>query len=249
VRHHMKVAGMLRVDHVMGLFRLYCVPEGRPATDGVYLRYPADELLAIITLESNRACCAVTGEDLGTVPEGVRPAMAHHGLFHLHVGQWFFPHHTGERPTPAPAAAVASLNTHDTATFAGWWRGSDIDDKRALKLIDDAQERGERHDREQQKTALLAFAGAHVEQDTLTEVERAMVAATTDLAVGPAEIVLVALDDLVLDPSAHNVPGTVTERPNWQRRVQSWAESLDPERATPAAAAAINALVAARPTS
>jgi 4-alpha-glucanotransferase len=249
VRHHMKVAGMLRIDHVMGLFRLYCVPAGRPATDGVYLRYRADELLAIITLESNRACCAVAGEDLGTVPEGVRPAMERHGLFHLHVGQWFFPQHTGEKPTPSPASAVASLNTHDTATFAGWWRGSDIEDKRDLKLIDDAQERGERHERERQKTALLAFADAHVERDTLTEVERAMVAATTDLALGPAEILLVALDDLVLDPISHNVPGTVHERPNWQRRVQGWAESLDPERAQPAAAAAITALVAARPTS
>ncbi len=249
VRHHMKVAGMLRIDHVMGLFRLYCVPAGRPATDGVYLRYPHEELLAIVTLESTRACCAIAGEDLGTVPDGVRPAMERHGMFHLHVGQWSFPQHVGEKPTPSPASAVASLNTHDTATFAGWWRGSDIEDKRDLKLIDDAHERGERHEREQQKIALLAFADAHVERDTLTEVERAMVATTTELALGPAEVLLVALDDLVLDPVPHNVPGTVHERPNWQRRVQGWADSLDPERAQPAAAAAITALVAARPRS
>jgi len=111
---------------------------------------------------------------------------------------------------------------------------------------------------------MLAFADARIEQDTLTEVERAMVAATTDLAVGPAEIVLVTLDDLVLDPIPHNVPGTLPagqgpaanesvtrakERPNWLRRVQSWNTSLDPERAQPAAAAAIAALVAARPSS
>ena len=249
VRHHMKVAGMLRIDHVMGLFRLYCVPDGRPATDGVYLRYQPDELLAIITLESSRACCAVAGEDLGTVPEGVRPAMTRHGMFRLHVGQWSFPHQVGQAPAASPAEAVASLNTHDTATFAGWWRGSDIDDKRDLKLIDEAQQRAERHERDRQKTAILAFAQAAIEKDTLTEVERAMVACTTDLALGPAEIVLVALDDLVLDPVPHNVPGTITERPNWQRRVQGWADSLDPERAQPAAAAAIHALVAARPSS
>jgi 4-alpha-glucanotransferase len=249
VRHHMKVAGMLRIDHVMGLFRLYCVPEGRPATDGVYLRYQPEELLAIVTLESSRAGCAVAGEDLGTVPEHVRPTMTRHGMFRLHVGQWSFPHRAGDAPTPSPAEAVASLNTHDTATFAGWWRGADIDDKRGLGLINDANERAERHERDRQKTALLAFADAHVEKDMLTEVERAMVATTTDLAIGPAEIVLVALDDLVLDPIPHNVPGTVTERPNWQRRVQSWAESLDPERAQPAAAAALTALIAARPSS
>jgi 4-alpha-glucanotransferase len=247
LRHHMKVAGMLRIDHVMGLFRLYCVPEGRPATDGVYLRYQAEELLAIVTLESSRACCAVAGEDLGTVPEGVRPAMTRHGMYRLHVGQWAFPHHVGGAPIPSPAEAVASLNTHDTATFGGWWRGTDIDDKRDLGLVDASQEHAERVEREGQKTALLAFADARIQADTLTEVERAMVATTTDLAIGPAEIVLVALDDLVLDPVPHNVPGTVHERPNWQRRVQSWSEMLDPERAPPAAAAALTALAAARP--
>ena len=246
VRHHMRVAGMLRIDHVMGLFRLYCVPSGRPATDGVYLRYPADELLAIVTLESARARCAVAGEDLGTVPPHVRPAMHQHGLFRLHVGQWAFPNKIGDAPERAPAESVASLNTHDTATFAGWWRGADIDDKRDLKLIDDAQAQTERAERDRQRQALIAFARTPPGEDHLTEVERAMVAATEDLAVGPAEVVLVALDDLVLDPVPHNVPGTTKERPNWQRRVQGWADSLDESRATPAAAAAITGVCTAR---
>jgi 4-alpha-glucanotransferase len=245
VRHHARVAGMLRIDHVMGLFRLYCVPHGRPATDGVYLRYHADELLAIVTLESARARCAVAGEDLGTVPPQVRPAMTAHGLYRLHVGQWHFPGHPGAAPLAAPAESVASLNTHDTATFAGWWRGADIDDKRDLGLIDAAQDDAERQERARQKEALLVFAGAST-GDHLTEVERAMVAATTDLAVGPAEVVLVALDDLALDPMPHNVPGTVTERPNWQRRVQGWAVALDETRAAPPASATISAIVAAR---
>lgn len=246
VRHHMSVAGMLRIDHVMGLFRLYCVPQGRPATDGVYVRYQWEELMAIIVLESSRAKCAVAGEDLGTVPEQVRPAMTRHGLYRLHVGQWFFPREAGGRPQPSPAEAVASLNTHDTPTFGGWWRGADIDDKRDLELIDDAQQHAEHLEREREKTALLAFAGAKLEGELLTEVEQAMVAVTRDLAVSPAEIVLVALDDLVLDPVPHNVPGTVHERPNWQRRVQGWQESLDPERGTTAAMAAIAAVCAAR---
>jgi 4-alpha-glucanotransferase len=246
VRHHMSIAGMLRIDHVMGLFRLYCVPQGRPATDGVYIRYPWEELMAIITLESSRGKCAVAGEDLGTVPDQVRPAMARHGLYRLHVGQWFFPREAGGHPTRSPSEAVASLNTHDTATFAGWWRGTDIDDKRDLDLIDSPQQHAEHVEREREKTALLAFAGAKLEGELLTEVEQAMIAVTADLAVGPAEIVLVSLDDLVLDPVPHNVPGTVTQRPNWQRRVQGWADSLDPERGSPAAAAAIAAVCAAR---
>jgi 4-alpha-glucanotransferase len=230
----------------MGLFRLYCVPSGMPATQGVYLRYPHDELLAVLALESNRARCALVGEDLGTVPEQVRPAMTRHGLFRLHVGQWFFPSSPGEQPEPSPAEAIASLNTHDMATFAGWWRGADIDDRRDLGLIDDAHELEERRQRDAQRTALLAFAQPGVGGDDLTEVERAMVAATADLAAGPAEVVLVALDDLVLDPAPHNVPGTTTQRPNWQRRVEGWSDALDDERASPAAAAAIAAVIAAR---
>ena len=246
VQHHMKVAGMLRIDHVMGLFRLYCVPQGRPATDGVYIRYPADELLAILTLESQRARCALVGEDLGTVPAQVRPAMARHGLFRLHVGQWFLPERVGERPGVSPPESVASLNTHDTATFAGWWRGADIDDRRDLELVTAEQDAAERVERDAARAAVIAFAGPGGEHETLTDVERAMVAATIDLATGPAEVVLVALDDLALEPFPHNVPGTTTQRPNWQRRVDRWADALDPDRASPAAAATIAGVAAAR---
>ena len=249
IQHHMQVAGMLRIDHVMGLFRLYCVPQGRPATDGVYIQYNAEELLAILTLESHRARCALVGEDLGTVPAQVRPAMARHGMFRLHVGQWFLPERVGERPGPSPAASVASLNTHDTATFAGWWRGADIDDRHDLDLVTAEQEATERTLRETARAALLAFATAEGRRgtpDALTDVERAMVAATADLAHGAAEVVLVALDDLALEPFPHNVPGTTTQRPNWQRRVDRWSEALDAERASPAAAAAIEAVTSAR---
>ena len=256
VRHHTSVAGMLRIDHVMGLFRLYCIPSGRPATDGVYIKYQPDELLAILALESSRARCALAGEDLGTVPPAVRPAMTAHGMFRLHVGQWAFPAEPGERPPPAFPEAVASHNTHDTPTFAGWWRGADIDDKLDLGLITDDQALDERAERERTRGALLAFAGAELAGDPLTEVERVMVALTTDLALGPAEVMLVSLDDLALDPVPHNVPGTVPApcgvaaavRPNWQRRVEGWASALDERHASPAAAAAITAVTAARPT-
>ena len=247
VQHHMRVSTMLRIDHVMGMFRLYCVPKGRPATDGVYVRYHAEELLAILALESQRAKCALVGEDLGTVPPHVRPAMARHGLFRLHVGQWHLPSKIGNAPVPSPPESIASLNTHDMPTFAGWWRGADIDDRRDLELITAQQEAGERVERDRQRAALLAFAATKPASDTLTEVERAMVAATTDLALGPAEVVLVALDDLALDPFPHNVPGTVAQRPNWQRRVERWADALDENTAAPAAAAAMAALTAARP--
>jgi 4-alpha-glucanotransferase len=227
----------------MGLFRLYCIPEGRPSKDGVYLRYQPDELLAILTLESQRAKCALVGEDLGTVPAYVRPAMARHGLFRLHVGQWSLPEKLGDAPIPSPLESIASLNTHDTATFAGWWAGADIDDRRSLGLITDAQDALERVERERSRAAVRAVVG---DGFAGTDAERAMLGATADLAAGPAEVMLVALDDLVLDPVPHNVPGTTAERPNWQRRVRDWETALDPERASPLAAATIAAVAAAR---
>ena len=248
VRHHMRVSGMLRIDHVMGLFRLYCVPEGRPATDGVYLTYPAEDLLAILTLESRRANCAVCGEDLGTVPPQVRPAMERHGLYRLHVGQWSFPRQVGEPSEPAPEGSIASLNTHDTPTFAGWWSGTDIVDKLELELIDEHDAHDERVERAAMKEAVLAMAPELGDARALADVERALIGTTAELAAGPAEVVLVSLDDLALEPVPHNVPGTTSERPNWQRRVVQWAEALDEATASPAAAGTIAAVVAARRT-
>ena len=96
---HMRHARMLRIDHVMGLYRLYCVPRGMAATDGVYIRYRADELYALVTLESHRHQCAVAGEDLGTVPPEVRPALARHGIARLYVGQFNMPATAAEAMT------------------------------------------------------------------------------------------------------------------------------------------------------
>ncbi len=129
VRAHMRHAGMLRIDHVMGLHRLYWVPSELSATEGLYVRYPADELYAILLIESQRQECVLVGEDLGTVPDSVRPAMDSAGIHGLYVGQFS----TEWRPEqqflglqkPA-ASAVASLDTHDTATFAGWFDTTDL---------------------------------------------------------------------------------------------------------------------------
>jgi 4-alpha-glucanotransferase len=121
VRAHMEHADMLRVDHVMGLHRLFWIPPRGSAADGVYVRYPADELYAILLIESQRQRCAVAGEDLGTVPDGVRPMMAERGLHSLFVAQfaWGFQDGRPALRSPGPGQ-VASLDTHDTPTFASF---------------------------------------------------------------------------------------------------------------------------------
>ncbi len=124
-RHGMRYASMLRIDHIMGLHRQFWIPRGAAVADGVYVRYPADELYAILNLESMRAHCELIGENLGIVPEVVNAAMRQHGLRGLHVLQL-------TPDAPVPKDSVASLNTHDTATFAGYAAETGRDPKRAL---------------------------------------------------------------------------------------------------------------------
>ena len=238
---------MLRIDHVMGLFRLYCVPEGRPANDGVYLRYRADELLAILALESRargarssarisapcRIRCAPrwrgTACSASTSASGaVRAIAANH-------------------PARRPLEPIPRLNTHDTPTFAGWWSGADIDDGRELELIDAQDATKSASSRETRERGARDGARREGEGEALADVERASSATMAELATGPAEVVFVALDNLALEPVPHNVPGTTTSAPTGIA-ASRWAEALDDATASPAAAGTIAAVVAARRT-
>jgi 4-alpha-glucanotransferase len=224
IRHHMRHAGLLRVDHVMGLHRLFWIPEGVDTRDGVYVHYPAGEMYAILSLESHRHDCAVVGEDLGTVPDYVRPSMVHHGLSRLYVAQFSLPR--GEAGStniePPPAQSVASLNTHDLPTFQGYWQGRDIDDFRALGIIDDDEAASDHAAREATCKATLRclIARGLLAPEQADDVEAVMRALLCYLAAGDAEMVLVNLEDLWLETAPHNVPGTLDERPNWRRKLR-----------------------------
>jgi 4-alpha-glucanotransferase len=245
VRHHMRHAAMLRVDHVMGLHRLYWVPRGRPATDGAYVRYAADEAWAILCLESHRQRCEVIGEDLGTVPPSVPAAMAAHGVRGLHVRQFALPARLGAASGAIPAACVASLGTHDTPTFAGCAAGDDLVILAELGLLSPAQRTAAATAR---ATSLRAVAAELRAQgwlrpdDDPADPGALMRALHCQLAASPARDVLITLEDLWLERAPQNVPGTGPERPNWRRPLA---------RALPAIAAALDEvaeLVALRPT-
>ena len=218
IRHHVRHAGMLRIDHVMGLHRLYWVPAGMRATEGLYVRYAHEELYAILCLESHRHRCAMVGEDLGTVPPEVPPAMRRHNLAGLHVAQFSLPGALGLPLGAAHADQVASLNTHDTPTWAGWWHGLDIGDKLDLGLIDAAQADRERAERVTARRAVLAAVGIqHADPDGDDACAVALLAVTRALAAGDAGCVLATLEDAWLERRPQNVPGTAHERPNWRR--------------------------------
>jgi 4-alpha-glucanotransferase len=225
LRHHMQCAGILRIDHVMGLHRAFWVPDGFSASDGVYVHYRAPEFYAILNLESQRHQVQIVGENLGTVPDYVNQAMVRHNIHGMHVAQF------GVHPEPArsldetPPRVVASLNTHDTATFMGFWEGLDIDDRMNLGLLNEVQAENERRSRAAQRQAL----GQFLRSLGLIDGEAAAAVLNgwlTYLAGQDEEFLLINLEDLWLEPAPQNVPGTWRERPNWQRKSRHSLEEI-----------------------
>ena len=218
IRHHLRRADMLRLDHVMSLQRLYWIPRGHPATEGVYVRYPLDELVAVMTIESARHRTVVIGEDLGTVSRQMRAAMRQHALQRMYVVQY---EASADRDPPlgaVPADVVASLNTHDMPPFAAFWAGLDIDDQRDLGLLDAQQETEARTARARLRRRLAE--ALDLPPDDPADAAPALRALLLHLAGSAARFVLVNLEDLWLEKKPQNVPGTSTERPNWRRRAR-----------------------------
>jgi 4-alpha-glucanotransferase len=230
VRHHMAHAAMLRIDHVMGMHRAFWVPQGFSAADGLYVHYRAEEFYAVLNLESHRHQVEIVGENLGTVPDYVNQALLRHNVLGMHVGQFGVGVDPERALEAAPAHTVASLNTHDTATFMGFWNGSEIDDRLALGLIDAEQAEQEQHYRAAQRDALWAFLRERGLVDGELEPHAALKGWLAFLAGGAAEFLLVNLEDLWLEEKPQNVPGTWEEHPNWKRETRF---DLDEIRAMP----------------
>lgn len=216
---------LLRIDHVMSLHRLYWIPTGMPATEGVYVRYPAEELYALVSLESHRHGVAIVGEDLGTVPPTVRETMSSHGLYRMYVGQFEVRDEPEPPLSPVASDVVASLNTHDTPTFAGFWRMQDLVLRREMGLLEEGELSRERHHRQLLKARIVDFLKrtGRLEQEEEGQILRAWLA---HLAGSPARLLLINLEDLWLEIEPQNVPGTWQERPNWRRKNRFLLEDL-----------------------
>jgi 4-alpha-glucanotransferase len=215
IRAALRHAGGLRIDHVMGLFRLFWVPRGLTPHDGAYVRYPADDLLGIVALESQRARAIVVGEDLGTVEPGVRERLAAHAVLSYRV-VWFEP----EPPSRYPELALAAVNTHDLPTVAGLWTGADFD---AQAAIGRAPHRG---GFDEMRDRLRGLTGAADDAPVAEVVERVH----RRLAEAPSRIVTATLDDALAVVERPNMPGTVDEWPNWSIALPEPLEAI--ERAT-----------------
>jgi len=226
LRHHLRHTGLLRIDHLMSLERLWWIPDGFGATEGVYVRYPADELMAIVAIEAERADAVVVGENLGTVTDDINAAMERWGMLGMYELQ-FEPgaaRHTGRLPRPG-RHTVAGLHTHDMPTFAGWWGSGDLEVSSELGLLDDDAVAAARAVRGEERDALARALSADLDREVPVDAAAVGAAALEWLGRTDAAIVLADLEDLWLEEAPQNVPGTTAdERPNWQRRL---ARTLD----------------------
>ena len=200
IRAVLRHAGGLRIDHVMGLFRLWWVPQDQKAKDGAYVRYHAEDLLAIIAIESQRAGAIVVGEDLGTVEPGVREQLADHNILSYRL-LWF----EDIPPSQYPEKALAAVTTHDLPTLAGVWTGRDLDMQRGLGLNPD-ESANEQFREKIRHTSNL---------DTDADVTLAITSTFEQLAQAPSAIVMASMEAATVTHERPNMPAAGGKYPNW----------------------------------
>lgn len=229
LRNNFRSGGAIRLDHVMAFFRLFWIPRGRPASEGTYVQYPFEDLLAIVALESVRSKTLVIGEDLGTVPDWVRDQLAKARVLSYRVF-YFERGADGAMKSPGdyPVQSLAVATTHDLPTLTGFWSGEDLRVREGLgAFADDVARRRTWEERQRDKAGILsALKRESLLPNGVTEDLATAPAMTTDLrqaihiylARTPSCIVLANLEDGLGELSQTNLPGTVDSHPNWTRK-------------------------------
>lgn len=236
VRSNMSHCGALRIDHVMGLLRLWWCPNGKTADDGCYVRYPLDDLLGIIKLESQRHQSLVFGEDLGTVPDEIAEALPPARFYSNTVG--LFEKLETDRftaPIDFKSKTLACLSNHDIPTLLAWWNCLDLDLRHELGIYDEARCQREKQERHEAKVALLKTLADIGELPPGMDPERIETMAYSRelmerlhyyLMRSEAQISVIQLEDCLMLDTPVNVPGTCEEYPNWRRRLTADACDL-----------------------
>jgi 4-alpha-glucanotransferase len=212
IRAVLRHAGGLRIDHVMGLFRLWWVPNGRKPKDGAFVRYSADEFLTIIAIESQRAGAVVVGEDLGTVEQGVRETLAEQNVLSYRL-LWF----EDQLPSEYPKKALAAVTTHDLPTLAGIWTGADLEAQRRVGVKPDCSAN------EQFRRKLMEASGVEVDADVTLAITKTF----EQLAEAPSAIVMAELEAACVVNERPNMPTSAGKYPNWSLALPAPIEELE----------------------
>lgn len=238
IRKNMEHLGALRIDHALGLFRLFWIPKGMPPVDGAYVRSNAEELLRIIALESVRNRTLVIGEDLGTITDEARTMLHRFGMlsYRLFYFERNYPDPSFLPPERYPAMALAAITTHDLPTLSGYWSGRDLEVKKRLGLLSDEQAYArQKRDRARDRMLVLKTlerhgmlpAGPPGDPPGLPPMTSELCSAVYQyLSVTPAKLALVSLDDVIGTLDQQNLPGTVSEYPNWKQKAPLSLEEL-----------------------
>ena len=238
-------AGGLRIDHVMGLQRLWVIPNDAPPSDGAYLYYPVDDLLRLLALESHRHQAIVLGEDLGTVPDGLREKLSARSILGMRVLLFEQDNTHFKSILDWPDNALATTSTHDLPTLNGWWHGHDIDWNARLDLIDSHTEMDWRKHREREREGLRHVLNQDPQnfREEHRETDQVLDASVRFLGHTRAPLVLLPLEDALGIEEQANLPGTIDTHPNWRRRLAQQSQALLDE---PDAARRLEILACAR---
>lgn len=226
IRRAMSYASMLRLDHVMGLHRMWWVPDGLGPSRGLYMHYAAEELYAILSIESHRARCEVAGEDLGTVPPVVTRTMKRWGINGLWALERQLTHARGGKVGTIGEDRVASIGTHDMPPLASFLEGSDLEEKARLGVLSPERARDEVRKRPGTIEILRRWLSSHG-AEPLENPDQLLAGILDVLARSRARWVIVNLEDLWLETTAQNVPTTTNERPNWMPRLKLTTREIE----------------------
>ena len=245
----MRHAGGVRIDHAMGIARLWVIPEGRTANHGTYLAFPEDDLRRLIKLESLRNRAIVLAEDLGTVPEGFQGRLQQDGIDGMRILQFERDAHRFTPPGQWTRQASAMTSTHDLPPVAGWWAGRDIATQKAV--LDTPQDKVDEAETERARDRALLWdamresGAASGEAPAPGEAEPVATAAIVHAARSACELLMVPMEDALGLQEQPNLPGTTDEHPNWRRRMTA---PIDAVLSEPGVQARLAQLRASRPT-
>jgi 4-alpha-glucanotransferase len=225
IRATLSHAGGLRIDHVMGLFRLWWVPRDESPVEGAYVRYASEDLLDIVALECHRAGAYAVGEDLGTVEDHVRQDLADRGVLSYRL-LWF----EDGPPHTFPVQALAAVTTHDLPTVAGLWTGHDLEDQKRIGL----------EPNEEGTQALRDHLQRLVGVDEDAPVQEVVIATYDALSEAPSLLLTAGLDDALGVEERPNMPGTIDQWPNWRIALPLTLEEIEVDPRPEAVARALD---------